>query len=457
MRIYFIFISLLFNTYLLNAQDTLNSIFKYSEFIEIVKSHHPIAIQANSKGAEGEYYVRKAKGGFDPKLEGSMQQKYYDNKQYYSYINGGLKIPTWFGIEAFVGYNENDGVRLNNEAYTPVNGLWNAGVSVNLGRGLFIDERRAELKQAAYLKSSSELEKTIILNQLIYDATNAYLEWNKSYEKLMLYEKSVLNIEERFRNTMQSVILGDKPALDTLKVSIQLQDRTIKLEQAKVDLLNKTNQLNIFLWQDGLIPLELSENLTPLVDISVNYNDFNIDQHPEILMADNNISIIDIDFRLKKEALKPTVQVKYNALGNDDGNGFAQNYNVLNYQWGASISYPIFTRKERANVKLTELKLNQNKAKLEFKKANVLYKFESTKNQLNSFSNQLTLQQNAVTLCEKLLIAEQTLFNQGESYMFLVNTRDNQLIESQLKLIDMQYEIGMTKALLNYSTMNSIN
>lgn len=448
-----LFISSVFN---LSAQDSLVQPFAYSEFIQIVTTHHPIAIQANLKGAEGDFYVKKAKGGFDPKLYGDLSQKYFDKKQYYSYLNAGLKVPTWFGIEAFAGYNENDGFRLNDESYTPINGLWSAGVSVNLGKGLFIDERRAELKQAAFINSSTALESSIIMNQLVYDASIAYLEWNKAYQKLKLYEKSIENITERFDNTLQSVLLGDKPALDTLKISIQLQDRTIKLEQSKVDLLNKTNQLNIFLWQDGIIPLEITNKLTPQLDIIVIENDFSVENHPEILMANNNISISEIDFRLKKEALKPTVQLKYNALANDNGDGIAESYNVANYQWGASVSYPIFTRKERANVKLTELKIDQNKAKLAFKKETVEYKYESAKNQLNSYTVQLDLQRNAVVLYDRLLMAEQTLFDQGESYMFLVNTRDNNLIESELKLIDMEYNFESTKVLLNYSSMNSM-
>lgn len=241
----------------------------FSEYLNIVKAHHPVAYQAQLKDVQGEAYVKKAKGGFDPKLQGDVHQKYFDGKQYYSYIHGGLKVPTWFGVELQAGYDNNDGYYLNSESYTVASGIWSAGLSVNLGNGLLIDQRRADIQQARIIQQSTALEKKLMLNQLMHDAMMAYLNWNKAYDKVQLYQKNIENIEERYLNLLENVKYGDKAAVDTLKVKTQILDRKIKLNQAQLDYKNKSRLLNTFLWQDGLIPLEMDSNLIPKVDATI--------------------------------------------------------------------------------------------------------------------------------------------------------------------------------------------
>lgn len=434
------------------AQDSL-MVFSYASFIEVVKKHHPIVYKAGLKSNEGNWHVTKSRGGFDPKLKGSATQKYFDSKQYYSYVNGSLVIPTWFGMTLNGGYSNNDGVLLNSESYTGPEGVWNAGLNINLGKGLFIDQRRADLKQAEYLKSNTLLEQKLILNQLHYDASIAYFEWLKAYNKLTIYKNGVLNAKERLINVNESVINGDKPAVDTLKASIQLQDRKLKLIQAVVTEENKRMWLNTFLWQDGFVPLEIDSLVQPVIEIELLYNQLSeldklVENHPEIVMYNNDIEMSRIDYRLKKENLKPTVQLKYNALSND------RIYNVEDYNWGAKVSYPIFTRKERASVKLSQLKVEQKNMSFVTKKAQVKYKIEASFNQLLSTNKQILIQEKATAMYKQLFDAEKTLFDIGESSLFMVNIREQNLIKSQVKLIDVNYQQQLAKTVYNYHLVN---
>ena len=135
------YFTILFSSLLIlaNGQDSLLTTLTLNEYLDIVKEHHPVSYQANLKLREGDAYVQKAKGGFDPKLDGGIKQKYFDDKKYYSYLHGGLKVPTWFGIETQLGYNNNEGYQLNPESFLESTGIWNLGISINLGDGLFID------------------------------------------------------------------------------------------------------------------------------------------------------------------------------------------------------------------------------------------------------------------------------------------------------------------------------
>ena len=83
--------------------------FKKEEFIQILRDYHPIAKQAELLLQQGERTVQSARGGFDPKIEGAVDQKYYDDKSYYRLFDGGLKVPTWYGIELKTGVENNSG------------------------------------------------------------------------------------------------------------------------------------------------------------------------------------------------------------------------------------------------------------------------------------------------------------------------------------------------------------
>ena len=159
----------------------------YQSFLDLVKEHHPIAKQANIQRDKGDAEVRTARGGFDPKVNSEIQQKYFDGKQYYDISNSNLKVPTWFGIELESGFEQNQGVFLNPENTVPNAGLWYAGGKAPIGQGMFIDQRRSELRKAQIYQESTEAEQMAILNDLLYDAGKSYWNWFTAYNQLKVY------------------------------------------------------------------------------------------------------------------------------------------------------------------------------------------------------------------------------------------------------------------------------
>ena len=71
----------------------------FQNYIDIVKTHHPVTYQANLIQEMAVSNSLMAKGGFDPKIEGSWNKKSFDDKNYYSVASGKVKVPTWFGAE----------------------------------------------------------------------------------------------------------------------------------------------------------------------------------------------------------------------------------------------------------------------------------------------------------------------------------------------------------------------
>lgn len=63
-------------------------------FVRIVLENHPMARQAALRTDMGEAVVRSARGGFDPVASASYDSKEFDEKNYYTLLQAGLKVPT---------------------------------------------------------------------------------------------------------------------------------------------------------------------------------------------------------------------------------------------------------------------------------------------------------------------------------------------------------------------------
>lgn len=446
----------------ISAQNAIS--LSYDNFISKVKNNHPVAIQAEIKLMYGEAYLQKSRGLFDPKLVSDISQKYFNTNQYYSSTNTGLKIPTWYGIELGGGYEQNQGMYLNPQSNTPNAGLWYAGASINLGKGLFIDERRAELKKAHIYIESTQAERNQIYNDLLYNASKFYWDWFIDYHTLKVYEDALNLAAQRFEAVKVGVMLGDKPSIDTVEAGIQVQNRNLNYQQAQLNYKNSTALLSVFLWDEGLIPLEIDELTIPqkLPDVEQLQLSqeliFQFDSiqftHPELLQYEYKVKQLQIDKRLKQEMIKPKLNLKYNAISEPLGNDVFSQYNLNNYKWGMEFSMPLFIRKERGDLKIAKLKINETELMYENKKANLLYKVKSSFNELETSFSQVKLYENTVDDYAKLLDGEKQKFDAGESSLFMINSREVGFITTKLKFIELLAKNQKASIAAQYSLGN---
>ncbi len=462
-RLIIILLVLSFN---LSAQTEVANLLTFDAFMDRVKIHHPLAVQADLRLDKGDAQLRKERGNFDPKVFSDVSQKYFSDKQYYSVINSGLKIPTWYGIEFKGGYTENDGVFLNPQNSTPGAGLWYAGISVPVGQGLFIDKRRAALKKAKIYQESTTAERDLLYNELLYDAGKVYWNWFENYNTIKVYENALEIGQERFEAVKQAAALGDKPSIDTVEASIQVQNRMLKLQEAQLNYKNATAMLSVYLWVDGIVPLEVDEITRPIEskDLSIvtakkelkDALDSLTTRHPLLQQYQYKVDQLKVDKKWKQEQIKPQLNLKYNAINKPVGNDAFANYNMNNYTWGVEFNMPIFLRKERGALELAKLKINDAELELVAKQAAINYKAIAALNNLETTQQQITLYARTVNDYSKLLKGERRMFDAGESSLFMVNSRELGYIKTQIKyiqlltknhksILELNYAIGLLK------------
>lgn len=450
------------------AQDSLQKVFTFDEFFSLVKENHPLAMQANLQLEVGVAAVRASRGGFDPEAFASASQKYFDDKKYYSITEGGLRVPTWFGIELEGGYDQNEGVFLNPQNNVPEAGLWFAGISVPLGKDLILDQRRKDLRKAQLFQENTKAMQTTLINDLLLEASQVYWSWVSAYHQLEVFNKGYDLANFRYISVRQSANLGDLPPIDTVEASIQVQNRMLSQQSALLNYQNMSAQLSAYLWADGLIPLELAENTIPpalksielsVVDPEINlYKDTLIASHPELQIAQNKIDQLDVERRYRAQQLLPKIDLKYNPLLEPSSNGdILDNYSVNNYTWGIQFNMPIFIRNERGNLQRIKLEQQETQFSFDNKEQLLLFKLKASINDWNTSRQQAELYKNTARDYERLLEGEQQLFTEGESSLFMVNSREIGFINAQVKLIELTTKNQFSRIKTYYAAGTLLN
>lgn len=415
-------------------------------FLLKVLEQHPLAKQANLIPEFAETYVLKARGGFDPKISYDLNQKYYGDKLYYSLSDAQLKVPTWYGLSLKTGLEQNRGQYLDPQGATPQNGLWYGGIEANLGNGLLIDERRAELRKAAIFQQSSTLEKRLALNELLFEAGYAYWDWFEQYHSLKILKEALDVSAVRLKAIQRMAELGDRPVIDTVEASIQYQTRAAAYTEQLTAFQNAGATLNRFLWQADGVPQELDELTLPLSKdtvaaqgpklINAGPIDTLVQGHPYLAIIDFKLEALDVEKKFAKEQLKPILSINYNLLNEPiQYNPFAQ-FSANDYKWGITAQMPLMYRKERAAYQQTQLKIEQTEYERLDQRASLKAKLLSARyDYLNAVAQKEIYIENAKST-RKLLEAELNLFSTGESTLFMINAREMAAFQAELKAIN---------------------
>jgi outer membrane protein TolC len=420
--------------------------FSDKQFFEIILKNHPLAKQAQLQTQFGEKEILYAQGGFDPKIFTHTLQKNFNSTSYYNLIHSGLKIPTWYGLEFKGGFESNQGAFLNPEEQTPSSGLVYAGASVNLGKGLFIDQRRAELFKAKVYYQSTFFEQKLQLNELIYESGYAYWNWFLSYHSMVILDEAFQLANIRYDAVKRTAELEDRPEIDVVEAGLQVQNRESMLRNYEAEYKGSGFKISTFLWNEQQVPLDLDSLTTPVkieilekdsVTLLSNQEiDTALANHPYIQVTNFKIKGLEIERKLKKEQLKPELAVNYNFLNQPIQNNPFANLSMNNYKWGLTFEMPILLRKERGDLAKTNLKLKEEQFNLENSKAYVDYKIRNAYVDYNNALVQVEIFQKTVVDTKRLLDAEKAMFESGESSLFLINARELAYIQAKLKWVE---------------------
>lgn len=455
-----IFVYLLVFSQVFFAQDSLK--LSHQEFLNVVKNYHPLAFKYQLQNKIADAEITKARGNFDPVVAGKLGEKNIDGTKYYEQKNIEIGIPTWYGIDITGSYNYLDGEKLNNS--DTKGGLYQFGITVPLAKNLLYDKRRAVLDQAKFGLKMTQAEQTVLTNELLLDAENTFWEWVKNYEIYRLQKSAVEINRKRLNLTKKTYDYGERPAIDTVEVLSQLQGFELQERDAFLNFVKSTQELQMFLWKDNGELYEISQLIFPSsnLDEHSGYTDYefliqnlsskSLENHASLEYYFQKQNILDSERRLKWQSFLPKLDFTYNFFNKEN---YQADYLPLfdnNFQYGLKLEIPIFLRQARADYEIAKLKILQNQQDSQLKSREISTKIESYKNEVSNYFSQIGISTKNLNNYQRLLNAEETRFSNGESSLFLINSRENKLLEAKEKNLEIK-----TKFVKSYNKLKWLN
>lgn len=426
------------------------------EFMGWVRQYHPMAKQAALLVDQAEAGLLSTRGMFDPMVYYTNDQKTYDGKNYYNYSNAMVKIPTWFGVELGAGIENNSGEFNNPE--TSLGKSSYAGLSVPLAKNLLMDKRRAALQQAKFFVDLSEAEQKLAVNDLLFEAMDAYWKWANDYQKYLILSEAVKTNEQRYGQIRVTVEQGDRAGVDSTEALTQLLQFKFLQNEAFMQFANSGYLLSNFLWgenempvqlQPGVIPAILPEKADPFARAYLPLDDVLQRAragHPKLGMYSSKLDILEVERKLKFQSMLPTVNLKYNALA--DGYEFWKGWNSTmlenNYKFGAEIGMPLLLRQGRGDYRGAKLKIRSTEFEQAVVRVEIDNKVRQYYNELVNLLEQIRINERAFDAYRRVFDVELQRFNLGESTLFVLNNRELKVLESRQKLAELKAKFFKT-------------
>lgn len=431
-------------------------ILTFEEYMGYVKKHHPVIKQANLILSSGEAKLLKARGGFDPKIEVDYSTKDFKDLNYFDIFNATFKVPTWYGIEFKANLEENSGVFLNPERNVPDDGLYSAGISIDVLEGFLINDRVATLQKAKAFVQQSQAERDLAVNNILFEAASTYFEWIKASTEEQIFKNSLENAEKRYKATVRGVEIGDKAAIDSTESKITVQNRNLSREAAALERQKWAFKSSNFLWINE-VPLQIENNVIPLtptaLEIETTLNiqgievaNFELANHPKLQALQYKIDGINIDRRLKLNKLLPKLNLNYNFISATPEQ--LDTFSTDEYKSGFSFSTPLFLRKERGDLRVAKFKLQDANLERLATELKIRNKIDFALTEINSLDTQFKMINDIIVNYQIMLDAEERKFFLGESSLFLVNSREAKLIDAQVKQNDIKVKLLKSRAKL---------
>lgn len=431
--------AVLLNTSYADDGDTL----RFDYFLEMIESNHPLMKRADLLDEISQAYDLKRKGVLDSKIYSTFDSKDFKDTDYFDIWQTEAKIPTALPLDLSLGYERNNGDFLNPEKNVPNNGLIYGTLNLSILRGLLFDEQRYNMQLAELNGMKSEIDRQILKREIIYQAIATYLNWSSDqFSKDILTDYKTI-ITDRHNNVVQLFINGDKPAIDTIESRLNIISADKNLLENASRLTVSSQQISLFLWDNDGNPLQvrqniLAENIEIVLEKLKSFlieQQFLFEKDPLVQKIENKIQQLSIKNRLTRENLKPRLDLKYNTIIDLGSDNISPSISANDYKYGLNIELPIRNRKTRAEIRINEAMIEQEKFSKSQYSFQLQNKYETAVINTAIQNDLIQTTQQKIESSNILYDAELLKFDLGESSIFMLNQRELKILEARLELV----------------------
>ena len=412
--------------------------------LDVVSSslkHFPKVIESVQKLEEKKNLTKEARGAFDTKLKGEISSRmegYYSGDAYKTSIE---KPFPFLGSKIYGGRRQGFGEFpvYENHFETLNRGETFAGISVSLLRNSLIDMNRYNLRYRKEDEAQADLSLKMVKVNVQTMALKAYWTWLIKGQEFKVYKNILELAQVRAKQIARRIKSGDLAKIYQSENNQYIRKREAQVTQNQLEFQEATFYLSLFYRNSKGTPISLSQKNLPLLKekqlktIKTHQPVFD-----EALARNLNMQILDsrekqanLDMSLGKNEILPRIDVNLE-WSRDQGIGPSQlsrDENKIMF----NLEIPLQFRKGLGKRKAAKQKINQLKIRKQWTKERLLVKVKSLIVKLNALAKIYDLTLDQVKLAQRLSKAEYRKFSQGASDLILVNIREENLAEAQIK------------------------
>ncbi|MEN8186735.1 MAG: TolC family protein [Bacteroidota bacterium] len=331
----------------------------------------------------------------------------------------------------------------------------NANATVKLEQLIFDGSYLVGLQSAKTFLKISNLGKEKTENTIREAVINAYGNVLLAEESIQILEKNRSSVEKNYLETVEIVKNGMAEEQDAEQLQITLSSLDNQLNKAQRFEIIARKMLNITLGIDINKDIILTDHLKELADRNTDLNlfnqSFNLDNHVDFKLADNNVRANELFVKLEKSRALPSINafVNYSKFANNDNNIFFSNYDQKWFDsslFGINMHIPIFSSLQRSSkTQQAKIALIQSQNDLDEISQKLKLQVASSKNKYQFSIDQYHTAKQNLALAERIEKKEQIKFFEGLSSSFNLTTAQNQLYDKQRDYLQSIIEIINTK------------
>jgi len=411
---------------------------------EVVSSsikHTPLVIEALQNINEKENAVSESEGAFDAKIKSKMNLRtegFYSGDAYRVTLEKPLPLAN---SKVYVGGRQSFGdfPSYEGKLKTLSEGEAFAGVSVSFLRDFFIDKNRYELGQSKQELLQANIDANQVKIGVQTMALKAYWTWVVKGHKYFALKEIYGLSRSRARQISKRIKAGDLARIYRTENDQYIKKWQSEVIRSRMEFQKAAFYLSLFNRNKDGMPKNPLENDVPKLsykklerspEINRIYQ-VSLRQSLDLKKLNSQEEQAQLDVKLGKNNILPKIDLNFE-FGQDHGVG-AESLGQYESRVILNFEIPIQIRKGSGKMRAGRAKAEQIKTKKRWTAEKLQVEAQSLSIKLNSYAELFQVTSEQVELSKKLASAERRKFFQGASDLILVNIRDENLVQAQIK------------------------
>lgn len=405
-----------------------------------VLTHFPLVQEAILKDKAQASELEAARGAFDHKLSFESRNRIedkYDNQYFQTTLSRATGVG---GTELVAGHRQGIGTfpAYDGKYQTSGAGEIFAGLILPLLRNRDTDEARTDLELAELDKKIAETEILLKKNQYLHKALSLYYKWILEQQKLRIYENLLRLAESRQTMIESKFKAGDVERLRVEDNQRSIEKRRADMFKSKIDVERVRAEFSLYLRaQDGspmeLRPLENPEELLIKKESEARL----ANRNPQLRILTLNRKRLEKLQRFYDQSQLPNLSLSL--LGAKELSPNAA-YDPQSLQVGVKFDIPLENRKAEGKTVASSYKLQALAKQVSYLEAELTrfsqFSLEASQKSFERWEVTSREYKNTLRMAE----AEKSRWLQGSSDLFVVNLREQDVADVEIRRWTSLYE-----------------